>query len=131
MEKKLILVSSSFGRSKYPDLLPAFDRYTGVFFRVIKKSIREGFLQNTDILIITEKYGILEPDEMIPYEPPEYKSVHIIDIDKTRQRNLKELLNYFKRREYSEIFVAAGKTYIQLIVEIIPGFVCRIKDRKD
>jgi hypothetical protein len=59
---------SSFRGTLYSDLelLPALERYDGIFFRILRKARREGtWPDNLDVLIISAKYGLLELDTAI------------------------------------------------------------------
>jgi hypothetical protein len=95
--------------------MPALDRYNGVFFRVLKKYLREGQLEDVDILILSETLGILTPEKGVPYNPVISKVVGRGDTDKARKQNLETLRNWFSKREYAEIYVNCGRDFLKLI----------------
>ena len=116
--KNAIIVAASARRKKEPiKSIPALDRYDGIFFRVIKKYLREGKLKNTDIIIVSEKLGVLLQYERIPYyEPTPGKWGPIKDKEKikeSRRRNIAKLTKILKN--YSTIYVNLGKDYLKLI----------------
>ncbi len=62
----LLVQSCSQSKNEVSDPTPAFDVYSGYFYRILKKAIRTGeFREDTDIVILSAKYGILEADEPI------------------------------------------------------------------
>src|SRR5256885_14806426 len=62
----LLIVTCSQRKRAYPELLPALERYDGIFFRILRKARREGnWPDNLDVLIISAKYGLLELDTSI------------------------------------------------------------------
>lgn len=116
--KKLVILTSSVRlNEEVKDPIPAIERYNGVYFRVLRKHLREGKLRDTDILILSERYGLIWSDDKIPlYEihgKMGFLSLDEKDIEKMRQENLKILKNILDR--YSEIYVNVGKEYMKLI----------------
>ncbi|MEM3426518.1 MAG: hypothetical protein QXJ62_05070 [Nitrososphaeria archaeon] len=57
-KRYMILLSASQRKSSDPEPLPAIERYQGVFFRVVKKYLREGKLKNIDIIIVSDRFGV-------------------------------------------------------------------------
>jgi len=114
---KLIIVAASLRRKKEPSKpIPAFERFTGVSFRVLKKYLREGNLENTDIIIISPNKGVLLSDTKIPYQEPSKKLKFEKDfIEKMRKRNLIELGKIFDHEKYLEIYVSVGQKMMQFI----------------
>ena len=106
----LLLVGCS--QSKRPDdgLMPAFERYTGVNFKVLRKAQREGYFpEMLDVLILSAEHGLLESD----YPIEDY------DCKMTRERALtlrsevsSSLDSHLNRENYREIFINLGKTYL-------------------
>jgi len=96
--------------------MKAIERYEGVYFRVIKKYLRENKLEGTDLLIVSEKFGLLKPENVIPPHDTFQGSLKLhVDIEAARLKNLKTLQTLLGRRLYSEIFVVVGKDFLPLI----------------
>lgn len=112
---RLILLSASRRRSNNPKTIPAIERYQGVYFRVLKKYLREGRLRNTDILIVSEKFGVLRPEDKVPYHKPFEGKLGKEEVQKARQANLTKLAEIFSKKRYSEIFVVCGREFQKLI----------------
>ena len=120
--KRLIIVSASLRRLEEPsNPIPALDRFDGVYFRIIKKYKREGKLQDTDCVIVSKKFGIIDQNERVPYYKPDhidkfgYLNMNESQIKKLREENLARLKEIFAKSKYSEIFVNVGKHFMELI----------------
>jgi hypothetical protein len=62
----LLIVTCSQRKRSDLELLPALERYDGIFFRILRKALREGHWSGTlEVLIISAKYGLLELDTVI------------------------------------------------------------------
>jgi hypothetical protein len=62
----LLIVTCSQRKRSNRELLPALERYDGIFFLILRKAQREGYLPDKlDVMIISAKYGLLEPDTAI------------------------------------------------------------------
>lgn len=112
MDYLLILSCSN---RKLEDPLPIFalERYDGVNYRVIKKLKRSGkFPKNLDIVIISAKYGFLRAVDLIGYYELVMTEERAL---KSRLGILNELEDFFKDRNYKEIFVNLGKPYLLAI----------------
>ncbi len=114
-KKRLLFVSSSFGRLKSPEMVPAIERYTGLFFRVILKAFREGHGNKLDIMIITDRWGIIRPSEQVPYYRQNWRRVPNERFSELRERNLTVLKKHFKKNHYNEIFICAGRKFSEQI----------------
>ncbi|MFX0210800.1 MAG: hypothetical protein ACFFDT_32775, partial [Candidatus Hodarchaeota archaeon] len=92
-------------------------RYEGIFFRVIKKYQREGRLKHTDIIVVSERLGVLLQNEKIPYyRPVPGKWGRIMDKEKIEEKRRKNIAKLSKiLSDYSTIYVNLGKEYLKLI----------------
>ena len=111
----LLIVGCSQRKRPDPGLLPAIERYDGVNFRVLRKAKREGFWpDNLDTLILSAKYGLLQPDSCIGN----------YDLRMTRERAFQlqsevstALDAYLAQVEYCEIFINLGKNYLMALAK--------------
>lgn len=120
LTKKLMIISESKRRLATPGLVEAIERFSGVYFRLFKKYVKQGLLENVDVLILTKDHGLIEPTKPIPYSDPTsgYSgklSLSPKEIEKTRKRNLEYLRQIFTHKRYSEIYVNVGRQFIKLI----------------
>lgn len=64
----LLLQSCSASKREVDGALPAFELYSGYFYKILKKSIRDGeFRSDVDIAILSAKHGVLDTDDEIEY----------------------------------------------------------------
>jgi cytoplasmic iron level regulating protein YaaA (DUF328/UPF0246 family) len=95
-----------------PGLMPALDRYDGVHFRVVRKSLRELHLGALDVLILSARFGLLEATSPIPcYEEP---------MTTGRARQLRSSVGHridqqLRERAYGRIFVNLGREYLSAV----------------
>jgi len=62
----LLIQSCSATKQDVEKPVQALDLYDGYFFRIIKKAVRAGrFQPGLDIIIISAKHGVVEPDDKI------------------------------------------------------------------
>jgi hypothetical protein len=119
MGRKLIILSSSERRNSALGLLPALERYDGLYFRLIRKYLNNRKLRQTDVAIVSER-GIILGTDCIPYwEPFQRKTRGQLALPKStiardRMKNLKRLEKLLSR-QYDEIFINVGKGFYQLI----------------
>lgn len=109
----LLIIGCSQRKRPDPGLLPAIERYDGVNFRVLRKARRERYWpENLDVLILSAKYGLLEPET----------EIEDYDLKMTRQRAIElqpliapELVGRVEAASYAEIFVNLGKNYLSAL----------------
>jgi cytoplasmic iron level regulating protein YaaA (DUF328/UPF0246 family) len=63
---RLLIVACSARKKRLPELAPAIERYDGPLFRVLRKFLRENLYQAPEILILSAKFGLIGPSELIP-----------------------------------------------------------------
>lgn len=116
-KKRLIIVTTSIRVNKTEELIPAIERFDGVFFRLLRKYIRKGMMKNTDVLILSEKDGLVRHDQKLPFRKPAGKigalTLDPKQVETARAKNLEMLKTTLKN--YSEIYINVGKQYLKLI----------------
>lgn len=95
--------------------MPTLERYQGVYFRVLKKYVRENRLKDTDIIVISERFGVLKPTQKVPYYPPFEGVLPQKEVERNRETNLNKLRKLLSNDKYSEIFVVCGRNFYSLI----------------
>lgn len=106
--RRLVIVSASQRRVPDPESIPAIERFDGVFFRILRKYLREGKLKGVDILVVSDRYGILQADDLVPLHHPVDK---IRATEGARASNLARLKKMLRKASYSEIYVVCGRDF--------------------
>jgi hypothetical protein len=109
----LLIVTCSQRKRSTPDLLPAIERYDGVYFRVLRKARREGYWpEHLDVLIVSAKYGLLDLDI----------AIENYDLRMTLKQamQLKPLVapilaEQVESRTYAEVFLNVSKIYCMVL----------------
>lgn len=107
----LLVQSCSSSKNEVNDPTPAFDVYSGYFYRILKKAIRTGEMRNDmDIVILSAKYGILEPDEPITtYD-------QVMSASRAEELNdevVDSVADAVSAEEYDQIVLNMGKPYLR------------------
>lgn len=114
---KLLILSCSARKDPRPGLLPAIERYTGVFYGAINTIRRDGrWPSEVRLVIVSAKYGFLE--EMTPIETYEQK------MDRARATELQESVGmaldaFLHQHPCQEIFVVMGELYRLTLVSSV------------
>jgi len=105
----LLLQSCSASKQEVDNPLPAFELYSGYFYRILKKAIRDDeFRSDVDINILSAEHGLIKPsDEIAPYDRR---------MDRKRAEALNPtVLDSIETRvgqdNYERIIVNMGETY--------------------
>ena len=106
--RRLVIVSASQRRVPDPGPIPAIERFDGVYFRVLRKYLREGKLKSVDILVVSDRYGVLQANDLVPLH---HRSDKIRATEDARTSNLTKLREKLKKTSYSEIYVVCGQDF--------------------
>lgn len=105
----LLLQSCSASKNEVSNPTPAFELYSGYFYKILKKSIREEeFRDDIEVTILSAKYGILDQWEEIDYYDRQ------MDTKRARELNDNVVTSISDRVEsgsYDRIIVNMGSTY--------------------
>lgn len=105
---RLLIQSCSASKRSVDDSVPALDLYDGYFYRIIDKAKREDrFDPDLDMLILSAKHGILEPDEEIaPYDRR---------MDRQRalelQEDVQSTVATYAAESYDQVWINGAKAY--------------------
>jgi hypothetical protein len=123
MSSKLLIIGPSFKRKDEKELMPAIDRYDGVFYRVTRKNLHD---ENVIILIQTEDLKLIKSSDKIPYLKPKgeiwsqsnkinYSEKHVKQMIK---ENSNLINNTIKDNNICEIFVAVGANFRKALPDL-------------
>jgi len=106
---KKILVISGCSQKKLPNPAPAKDLNQGQLFRAIKKlTIQNQF----GLKILSGKYGLLEPDQII--EPYNQRIKTKADIKRVREMVIPKIFHIWNH--YNQIIIIMGKKYREVLI---------------
>lgn len=119
---RLLIIGCSQKKVQTTGLMPAIDRYDGPAFRVLRRYLQTRRDDAPDILILSAKFGLIMPNEPIPFYDQRMTNVYA---EFLRERNQSLLLRMWRARKYSQVYISAGKEYL-----IALGDAIRQKSRK-
>jgi hypothetical protein len=110
----LLLLSCSSSKLTRPiEPIPAIDRYTGVFFKVFNKWMREHpHRPRPDLLIMSAQFGLLRPESLIPYYDQRMNVRLAVALAPKIQAALQQELT---DRRYRSILVNLGRDYLRAL----------------
>ena len=120
---KILIIPSSIGRIKTTENLPAIERFTGVYFKVIRRWRREGHVKNVLVLILTDRFGLVEEQTPIPYYEPTFGQFGHLKLDPILKNSLREqslgiLQKILGAHKVDEIYINASKEFRELLFDI-------------
>lgn len=109
----LLLQSCSASKNEVDSPTPAFDLYSGYFYRILDKCVRDGeFRPDTDVKILSAKYGVLDPSEPIEYYDRRMDSARAEELNPAV---VETLAGHVERTGYDRIVVNMGAAYREAI----------------
>ena len=121
MAKRLLILGPTFKRNKKSGVLPAIERYDGVFFRVSRKNLRG--VKDVDVLVMNDDLILVNSKSPLLYSHPKGKKWGSLSVSKevvrmAKKRNEIILGKKLKKRKYSEVFIAMGKKYAEALPDL-------------
>lgn len=108
MRSLLLIACSARKRVNPPEPIRALDRYDGVFFRVLRKWIRNAPRSFPEVLIISAKFGLIGSDALIPSYDYRMTAGRARELMKGIRSSLSQ---HLAQNSYTRIFVNLGKNY--------------------
>jgi len=119
--KRLLILGPSFRRNREGKLLPAIERYDGLFYRIARKYLKSA--KNVDTVVMTDKLTLVDGSTCLPYEEPEgenwgSKTIPVGIIKKASLENRNFLDKKLRGGKYAELFISMGKQYAKALPEL-------------
>ena len=109
----LLVQSCSATKESVNKPVPALDLYDGYFFRIIKKARRTGCFQpGLDIIIISAKYGVVEPDDEITYYDQRMNTERAEELNADV---VSAIAGKVDTNEYKKVWINLGKDYLPAV----------------
>jgi hypothetical protein len=109
----LLIQSCSATKQNVDSAVPALDLYDGYFFRIINKALRaDQFRPGLDIIIISAKHGVVEPDEEIGYYDQR------MDTERAKELNdevVNTIASHVTEDGYEKVWINLGKDYLPAV----------------
>ena len=120
-KRRLLILGPSFRRDKSDGVLPAVERYDGLFFRIVRKYL--SIVRDVDVLVMRDDLVLVDSRAPLPYSPPEgekwgSRSLSEDIIKKAGERNIVVFSEKLMKGRYLEIFVAMGKRYAKALPDL-------------
>jgi hypothetical protein len=109
----LLIQSCSATKQDVEKPVQALDLYDGYFFRIIKKAVRAGrFQPGLDIIIISAKHGVVEPDDEITYYERRMNTERAGELNADV---VSAIIEKVDTNEYEKVWINLGKDYLPAV----------------
>jgi len=109
--ERLLIIGCSEKKNPSIGFIPAFDLYHGPNYLSLKKMIRNNqFPPDVQIMIVSAKYGMIFPDQIIEYYDQKMTLGRADDLKKELRKRIE---TYLEEKEFKGIFINLGKPYMQ------------------
>lgn len=118
MLERLLVISCSRTKSPSEGLRPAWERYDGRVFRLIRELQTSGqWPTNIDVLIISARFGLLRPSDPIPWYD---EAMTFQRAEEHRPSVSNELSRLANSNRYRDCFVLLEPAYLATLPEPVP-----------
>lgn len=109
----LLVQSCSATKEPVDTPVPAIDLYDGYFFRIIKKARRVNrFQPEIDIIIISARHGVVEPDDEIEYYDQQMGTERAEELNEDVVDAIGEKV---ATNGYDKVWINLGKDYLPAV----------------
>lgn len=120
-KRRLLVLGPSFRRNKSGGVLPALERFDGLFFRVARKYL--GGVRDVDVVVMVDDLSLVYGDAPLPYRKPEgsewgRQKFSREVLEKAKMKNEEFLGKKLKNGRYSEVYLAMGKQYAEAMPDL-------------
>jgi len=116
-----LVLGPSFRRRRDERLLPALERFDGLFFRVARKYLSS--IEDVDVVVMVDDLTLVDGDTPLPFREPvgdkwgkQRFSKEVLE--KARVVNEKFLEKKLGDGRYSEVFLAMGRQYAEALPDL-------------
>jgi len=119
--RRLLVLGPSFRRRRDEGLLPALERFDGLFFRVARKYL--GSVRGVDVVVMVDDLTLVDGDTPLAYREPvgsEWGKQRFSEevLEKARAFNEKFLERKLRNGRYSEVYLAMGRQYARALPDL-------------
>jgi hypothetical protein len=118
--KRLLILGPSFRRRKDEGLLPAIERFDGLFLRIARKHLRS--TSGIEVAIMRDDLILVESKALIAYAPPighrwGERAFSEAELKDAKLKNTC-FLGALSAKSYAEIFIVIGKTHCDALPDL-------------
>ena len=111
----LLVQACSKSKNQPEEATPALELYSGYFFKIIKKSMREGtFDEQMDIYILSAEHGLIDADTDIGWYNKRMDRSQAAELAPSVQSKLRNIVT----DTYDEVIINVGNTYQQALGDV-------------
>lgn len=111
---RLLILSCSQCKRTDTQLLPAYERYHGPSFRLLRRFLNQK-LTAPSVYILSAEYGLIRSNQLIPYYDRQMTRQRALELRPAVTTKLKRIFNNKLNEKPSDVLVCLGKDYFQVV----------------
>ncbi len=112
-KSRCLILGCSRTKNEVPEPMSAIHRYNGPSYKVLRRYLKENSHdQSLDIFILSAKYGLIDSQKYIDNYDLRMTSKRA---DEMHKQVIAKIQKDIVPRDYAEIFLSMGKTYLQAL----------------
>jgi len=122
-KRRLLILGPSFRRRRDGDLLPALERFDGLFFKVTRKYL--SYVKDVDVVVMVDDLTLVDSDTPLPHREPVGSEwgAHThrfskMALEKAKEQNVAFLRRKFKNGKDAEVYLVMGKAYAEALPDL-------------
>jgi hypothetical protein len=120
-KRRLLILGPSFRRRCDERLLPALERFEGLFFRITRKYLNS--IKSLDVVVMADDLNLVDGSTPLAYREPvgsEWGKQRFSGevLEKARAANERFLEKKLRNGRYSEVYYAMGRRYAEALPDL-------------
>jgi hypothetical protein len=113
---RCLILGCTEAKRKDDDDLPAWERYNGPTFQVMRRFLREAEpqLQDVDIYILSAEYGLIDADQPVADYDRRMTTARATELRPEVSKRLREILG----QGYDEVFISLSRAYLEAVDDL-------------
>lgn len=113
---RCLILGCTEAKRKDDDDLPAWERYNGPTFQVMRRFLREAEpqLQDVDIYILSAEYGLIDADQPVADYDRRMTTARAAELRPEVSKRLREILGQY----YDEVFISLSQAYLEAVDDL-------------
>lgn len=111
---RLLILSCSRNKRNGTELLPAYERYDGPSFRLLRRFLNQE-LNPPSVYILSAEFGLIRSNEFIPFYDRQMTKQRAAELRPAVTAKLKRIIKSRSNEGKSDVLICLGKDYFQVV----------------
>jgi hypothetical protein len=111
---RLLILSCSQSKRPEAQLLPAYERYDGPSFRLLRRFLSQN-LNRPSVYILSAEYGLIHSNQCIPFYDRQMTRQRALELRSVVTAKLKRIFKNKLHEGTGDVLICVGKDYFQVV----------------